>query len=311
MRFIHSTTDSKSVVEKWIKAFRSIKAFEEEWNCDIAEYDHSGVYAAMESAFGSSTSSKRRGLSFMKKYVGWYKSETGRNTSSIIENSTIDDMGLGKIRYWYVSSPLHLQSRLDKSFDPESDENTDNVCRCIFWLVYSGIPEDVAVNIKTSDVDLSQMTVFDGAKDVPIYREGMASLKNCVCLDRFRRVGRYGLVTQKRKDREKLLCGIHSTMNVITMRTVISQKRKIKSELNPEILNEGLAMRHVWVSGMFYRLYELERAGYPVSITPIVEAIASRSRSGNQNPKTVNSRIRRIRSEILIDYNNWKKVFSV
>jgi hypothetical protein len=66
----------------------------------------------------------------------------------------------------------------------------------------------------------------------------------------------------------------------------------------------SLSYHRVWLSGYFYRIYENERSGHEVDMTPIV-----RAHMEGKTYTSVKSKERVIWREYLEDYQRWKLVF--
>ena len=137
--FMQETTDNISVARSYSKLFSATEPYEEKWGADLCTRNADELQIMVNEMLGTRASSIRVRLIWLKTYVKW-----------CIDNGVpgacdgmlqIRDAGVDRIREQMVSSPFHLQIYLDSVFDPESEQTTDNIYRCFFWLAYGGMEE--------------------------------------------------------------------------------------------------------------------------------------------------------------------------
>lgn len=103
--------------------------------------------------------------------------------------------------------------------------------------------------------------------------------------------------------------GIKATTKTFTMRTTLS-KRNIKA------IKEGktdmqLSFYRVRMSGLFYRVYERERAGIPIDFSEAaVHAMEGKTYSLTGRVK-IEHKQNRIERDYMEDYQRWKLAFSI
>jgi len=220
-------------------------------------------------------------------------------------------VGLDKIKKQMVASPLHLQRFLDAVFDPEEEETIDNIYRCYFWMAYGGIDEEDTICVKRDDIDFSQMIIRYHTTSVPIYREAIPAFHNAVSLPSF--LYKHPNYTKPiRRDRvsgEEIMRGVKATTKTFTMRTTLS-KRNIKA-MQDGLTDLQLSFYRVRMSGLFYRTYEMERAGVPVNFSEAAQRVMDgKNYSLNGREKIVHKQ-NRIERDYMEDYQRWKLAFSI
>ena len=72
-----------------------------------------------------------------------------------------------------------------------------------------------------------------------------------------------------------------------------------------------LSYSRIWISGLFYRMYERERAGLPVDFSEAASRfMEGRTYKLESGRNTLESYQRRVAREYLLDYEYWKSTFS-
>ena len=210
-----------------------------------------------------------------------------------------------------VSGPLHLQKYLDSIFDPEEEETIDNLYRCYFWMAFGGIDEEDTILIKTEDVDLENMEIRYKSVSVPIYRDALPAFRNAITLNSFLyKHPKYSkLIRRERIPGDTIMRGIKATTKTFTMRTTLS-KRNIKA------IEEGktdlqLSFYRVRMSGLFYRTYEIERAGGTVDFSDAALRLMDGKTYSLSGREKIEHKQRRIERDYFEDYQRWKLAFSM
>ena len=181
----------------------------------------------------------------------------------------IENVGLSKVRTQMVANPTQLQMYLDVICEPESEQTTDNIYRCFYWMAYSGMGEEAILNAKCSDVDFENMVIHSGDEEFEIYREAIPAFKNAATLTEF--VYKHPnyppdkKVIRNRAPGNTLIRGIRSTTTVAALRVELS--RRSKKFLEDGSTDKQLSYYRVWLSGLFFRMNQRERAGIPVDFS--------------------------------------------
>lgn len=309
VRFIKDYTSSINTANVATVIFNAFEKYEDVWQADLCTQGADVLQAAVDEVVGIRAKSKWMTLTILKEYVKWCM--TMKVPGACDGMLHIETVGLDKIRHQMVSSPLHLQKFLDTLFDPESEETMDNLYRCYFWMAYGGIDEDDTIFIKAEDVDLTEMVIRYKDTRVPIYRESLPAFRNAVSLGSFL----YKNANYKkpiRRDRlvgDTIMRGIKATTKTFTMRTTLS-KRNIKAVKDGKT-DMQLSFYRVRMSGLFYRAYEMERAGIPVDFSEAaVNAMEGKTYSLSGRVK-IEHKQNRIERDYMEDYQRWKLAFSI
>ena len=293
-RFIREYTGSLNTANVATTIFNAMEEYEKSWNADLCTRSSEELQPVITEITGLRSRSKWMALTILKEYVKWCI--TMKVPGACDGMLQIKTVGLDKVKHQMVSSPLHLQKFLDDVFDPESEETLDNIYRCYFWMAYGGIDEEDTILIQNEQVDFGQMVIYYKTTNIPIYREALPALRNAVSLNSFlyKHPNYSKPVRRDRVPGNTLMRGIRATTKTFTMRTTLS-KRNIKA-IEDGLTDLQLSFYRVRMSGLFYRVYEMERAGIPTSFS---EA-ALRVMDGNK-----------IERSYLEDYQRWKLAFSI
>ena len=310
IKFIKENYKSASSVENCLSIFNACESFEEEWGNDLCTMDEDHIKLVLDKISGVRSNSRYIRTIIVKEYVKWCIINDIPGANDCIFK--VQASGISKIRETMVSSPIHLQKCLDEIFDAESEETIDNTYRCYYWLAFSGLQESDIYKIKKSDVDFGNFEIHFSGKDYPIYRESLASLKNSATLNSF--VYKHPLysnvISRDRVPGSELMRGVKAAASWQTVRAILSKKIKLKYESKETEVR--ISYHRVWMSGVFYRIYELERAGIPVNFS----AVADDFMDGNEykldsGRNTIEAKKRQIMRDFKNDYDRWKVAYSI
>ncbi len=312
-RFIAEFTTNLGRRNVAVKTFEALEKYENAWNADFCTRSEEELKPVVDEITGVREGSKKTRLSVMRAYVKWcLENDVPNATDELLK---IKDFGFEKLRRQMVSNPKHLERFLNTAFEKESLQTVDNIYRAYFWLAYSGISEDDVLDIRTGDVDLSQMLVRYGGKEYSLCREAIPSIKNCVELNSFRYIHPNYSDKEIYKPRAAGDALLRATIlkSVTDMRTEASKKQRLQKyrsedEKNDKSLDLRLSFDRVNLSGMFYRMYEAERAGMPVSfVSAASDFMSGKNYSQYYNKASIQ---RNIANKYKADYENWKEAFA-
>lgn len=295
--------------------FNALEPYEEAWGADLCTRSTEELQPVVSEIVGFRTSSKKLRLTILREYVNWCleKKVPGACDGLLL----IEKIGLEKLKRQTVANPQHLQRYLDCICDKENEKTVDNIYRCFYWLAYSGIKENLVMDVAVSDVDLEEMVIrFDGA-EYPIYREAIGAFKNCVSLTQFRyKHPNYNANTEVFRDRasgEMLLRGFSTPKSITAFRVEMSRKAKepkYREDFADDSLDLKLSFYRVWLSGLFYRTYEAERAGMPVDfMAAAIEFTDGKTYKLGRN--LIGAKHRQIANDYFKDYSRWKEAYSI
>lgn len=309
VRFIREYTGSLNTANVATTLFNALEEHEKSWGADLCTRSSEELQPVIDEIVGLRSKSKWMTLTILKEYVKWcIAMQVPGACDGMLQ---IKAVGLDKVKHQMVSGPLHLQKYLDDIFDPESDETIDNIYRCYFWMAYGGIDEEDTILIRNEQIDFSQMTIFYKTINIPIYREALPAFRNAVSLNSF--LYKHPNYTKPvRRDRvpgDTLMRGIRATTKTFTMRTTLS-KRNIKA-IEDGMTDLQLSFYRVRMSGLFYRVYEMERAGIPASFSEAALRVMDGKTYSLHGREKLEHRQNKIERNYLEDYQRWKLAFSI
>lgn len=309
-KFVRGYTNSISTAEVCQTIFNAFEQYEVEWGADLCTRSTEELQPVVDGLVGFRARSKWMRLIILKDYVKWC---IGMKVPGACDGMLkIETVGLEKVKHQTVASPLHLQRYLNSICEPESEETTDNIYRCFYWLAYGGVAEEDILSIKCSDVDLNNMVVRYNDTEVPIYREALPAFKNCVNLTQFvyKHPNYDKLVYKDRAYGDTLVRGIRSAPSIKAMRVELSRRSKAKIDEGKTDLK--LSYFRVWISGLFYRMYERERAGMPVDFSAAAaQFMEGKTYKLDRGRNTPEAKKRQLTRDYLEDYERWKLAFAI
>lgn len=309
-KFVRNYTNSISMAKFCETIFNKIEYYELQWGADLCTRTVEELQPVINVMVGVRARSKWSTLIVLKDYVKWC---IGEGIPDACDGMLkINTIGLDNIKIQMVSLPKHLQKYLDEIYDPEDMKTTDNIYRCFFWLAYSGMKEEDILNVKCNEVDLINLVVYHNGQSFEIYREAIPAFKNCVTLSSF--VYNHPLysadktVWKTRADGDTLIRGIRSLPTLNSMRMTLS--RKAREAIDANKTNQRLSYYKVYLSGLFYRMYEREKSGLSVDFTDAaLKFMEGKEYKLEKGCKTKEIKKRQIINDYIEDYNRWKLAF--
>jgi hypothetical protein len=336
-RFIKETTGSHHTENVARIMFDAIEPYEMNiWKADFCTVDLQKLQPVMDKILGLRMSSKWMAVTLLKKYVVWCLDKE-KYPSACDAIMSVKYEGLGKVREQMTANPIHLQAYFDKVFTLESEETLDNIYRCFLWMAYAGMNEDDALKVEIKDVNLTELRVEYEGVAYPIYREAIPAFKNAIHLTSF--VYKHPnypekIVMKKRAPGNTIIRGINFNSEegktrqdiIYTLRSQLSRrlseasKNKLDKKTNTmrdKLTEQTLSYYRIWLSGIFYRASEAERAGIPVQFADVADELMDRRvniekkeyKYGAKQGK-IQKRNRKAR-DYMEDYRRWKLAFSI
>ena len=305
-RFINQYTDNLGARTAHVYMFNQFEKFEKEWGADLCTRDKETLQVAIDRLAGFRMKSNVPKLAVLREYVKWCIANGIPGACDGMLK--IKEVGLTKIRLRTVASPAHLQQYMDKLLAPAEDKTTDCIYRCYLWLAYCGADEEDILNVKCSDVDLSEMVVRCGDDDIPLYRESFSAFRTCATSEHFAHgtpgTPGYRLVSRIKGD--QLLRGVRTMVD--SYKLSIQMSRKSAEKFGKDGMR--ISFKRARISGIFYRMYERERIGVPVDFSDVVD----HDMEGKEY-KTDTSSFNSIRNKQIRnyeeDYARWKMAYSI
>ena len=309
-QFIRQYTEKESIEKACVALFNALEAAEESWGADISTVDANRAKAAIENVVGMRMDSITQRVAILREYAKWCLKQGKPNACDALLK--VEVSGDAKMRKHTVKNPKHLQSYLDTLCDPESEQKVDNVIRCYFWLAYAGLSEEDALRVDSKDVDLTRMVITLDNRQYILPRESVAAITNCATLKYFRfdhpNYAATGPVNRDRAPGDKILRGVRSEPTADIIRSIVSRAARVAARSNKTDLR--LSYFRVWLSGLFYRIYEDDVAGIIDAHTAFIHYVEEEERRKDpkldMTDKAQRTRILHVANTYFRDYKRWK-----
>lgn len=308
--FIRDYTNSRYTKELCESIFNATEPYEKEWGADICTRKLEEIQPVIEQITGLRERSKLNRIIILKDYARWCinsRMVSGANE----EMFKVTSSGVEKMRKQMVSNPAQLQQYLNRLYDPEEKQTTENIYRCFFWLAFGGVAEEDIVRIKCDAVDFANMVVHYNGTEIPIYREAIPAFRNCAELTQFfyEHPNYTKPIWRDRVPGDTLVRGIRSPATTLSLRVEISRRaREVTGRLSSNSLR--LSYFRVWLSGIFFRTYELESIGIkPNFRTVAIEHMSTKTYNFNDDKVALEAKTRQLERDYQRDYQRWKFAF--
>ena len=103
--------------------------------------------------------------------------------------------------------------------------------------------------------------------------------------------------------------GIKANTQLLTLRSTLS-KRLTEAFKNGKT-QQQLSFYRIWLSGLFYRMYEMERAGIPADFSETAIQEMSGKTYSLEGRATLRQKQNRKAKDYMDDYQRWKLAFSI
>lgn len=307
MQFINQYSDNLSTRSDCISIFSATQKYEELYNADLYQFTVKDLQATMDDILGVRARSGSSRYSIIKKYINWCVDNNLPGATTAIYSIDLD--GINKLRTRTVKNPIHLQIYLDQICDSENEHTITNTYRCYYWLAYAGMAKQDIIKVRSRDVDLSTMTVEYNHESYPIYREAIPAFLNCIKLNAFTYIHPAYTIKKNRVDGDILVRGVKSTPSTSTIKTELTKRGKKAIDLGKTDL--VLSYSRVWLSGIFYRMYERELAGFPVDFSGAASFyVKTHKIKCGADYGYLDKYQRKVEQEYRRDYIRWKKTLS-
>lgn len=298
--FMRTQALSELYFSRYVALFNCIGDLERKWHTDVCAMAPERLQDVVTAISGVRDITNAR-WAMLRTYIKWCVSQ---NVAGAVDNTKLVKLNtVPKKKVRTVANPLQLQVYLDTICDPEDMHSADNTLRAYLWLAFAGVPMHKVCELTTGDVDLNSLTVRCGGYDLPIYREGLAAIKNCVELMRFTMIREGKPCRYERVKSDKLLRGTKSDPKFDNIGTFL-RRAHLKAAQTKTITKE-IAYSGAMLSGRCYRLYEREQAGLPLDFDGVAHRIIELEEfEGNFDAKYA-----RTKQMLKKDYEAWKTTF--
>jgi len=301
-KFIQETTTSLSMRRAIRIMFNDLESYEIQWGCDVSSQSPDEVNRAIENLCGFRFKNISARVRIIKNYANWCVRRGVDGARSDLADIEVDKTSVVKSKL--ISCPFELNTYMNTIFRPEKDRSIDDVYRCYLWMVFSGIDTSDICLVSKNNIDIDNMVYKLAGSEYPIYTEAVPSLMNCANLDSlviFRNGTPYKTQRVKGEEIIRTPSGLASTH---ACNTQIWKKLAASGHLDWKNKMSYYSLR---LSGVFYRTYEKEVAGYPVDF--LVDSSGILVKNERRRDSTSGGRPREARSELIRDYEAWKLAF--
>lgn len=307
--FIRDFTDSIRYANEVVRVFEQIEKREEEANKDFACFTEDEARdCCSELARVRSTTAMRKTV-ILRAYIRWCASNRIDGANKELLDWKWITISLDKTKM--VKNPAHLETVLNSIFDPVEEYSIDNIYRLYFWGIYSGMGTEQISSCTAGNVDLWHMTFRVDGEEFPIYRESVNCICTCAELKEFKEKHPNSTSVRDMRPRcsgAELSRGFVERKNPKGL-AVVSIKHA-KEAYDSGKTNVLLTFNGLTMSGLFYRMYERESAGFPVDFS----SVAQKDMEGKEyHLKTLKEKYLKQRKtkEYEDDYLRWKIAFGL
>lgn len=286
--------DSKRIEE----VFNTIAPKEEELGKDVSEFSSDEIQDIVSNRIGRRNSTGKSLFKFVCEYLEW----CGKNQIPVAADiSKVVAKSNARNGNEFFSSPAHIKLCLDQAYRvPECNPSTTPL-KCLVWLLFSGIDVDNACEVKNSDIDFENLLIHYNGIDYPLYRESIPDFKNAVNKETFVYFHpKYDPVERVRMKSDYVLRGLKTPK--MSYEYVKQLKRK------NEELEKKFVPRSIIKSGIYYRIYEIERMGFPADLSEEIDRQMKNRDLDSPGYRYKNTALNNVRFNVKAEYELWKSV---
>lgn len=312
--FIEAHTNSDKTAAKIVQIFSWFEPHEEKWRMDLSQQCTEELQPVVNELTGVRSKSTELILIILKEYVKW----CGRNGYEVSKGIfDVRIITIDKIQNQMVASPLHLKSKLDDYFDAVEEETVDITYRVFLWMAFAGLEDKDAIRITADCVDFKNLRINFEGHSYEIYKECLEDFKKACLLPSFQYNHPNYSTRRDRANGNIIMRGFRSpTVDLMTIRPVINKKFAVDDvEETGGRQKSRISYKRIYLSGIFYRAYERERAGLPVDFSEFVAQSIERKEKTKKytvtKTRTLTTIANTLEREYLADYEKWKCAFAM
>lgn len=333
MAFVDSKERSATTRKFLIQIFNGFEPYENKWGMDLSLQQAEVLQPVVSELSGLRGKSTEVILIMLKEYVKWLMHNNYPYDKGIYNVKTDS---LDKVRNQMVSSPAHLSKLMlkceveigtddkdnkiivERGFDKPELETVDVTYRVFLWMAFMGLYDREAIDVRVSDVDLDNLVLVYKGKNYKIYQEAKLDFEKACKLTDFCYIHPNYTTRRNRADGDLLMRGIKSSEVVMsTLRPIINRKLNPQPKGKTIKLKDKLSYRKIYLSGAFYRMFELERMGEEVDFSKLVAKDVLMKKETDRPDytisatRTLNVITNKMERDYMTDYERWKCAFDV
>lgn len=310
-RFIADYANEKSTYRATTRILRRLEKYEKQWGADFCTKSTEELRPVVDEVTGMRYESTVVVLSILREYVKWCINNGVPGACDGMLSIRV--AGIGNIKKRMVASPLHLKTYLDTILHPVDEGTIDNTYRCFFWMIYAGVDENYVMSISKRNIDLKNREIRCGSNYYPIYPEALDSFESVVKLKKFKYI--HPNYKKEEPTYKERIPGNSILRGVSSDKVLVKLKEQITARITRAIADGKTELRlssnRAALSGIFYRLYDRERAGLPISFTEFATMrVAKNTPDVFKDKKETDKRIKKAERDLENDYARWKLAFS-
>ena len=208
----------------------------------------------------------------------------------------------------FAANPTHLNMLLDLILPMEHPRTVAGIHRAYLWLAFSGVPLARVFELKSGSMEFDTMSILYKGRVFPIYRESLPVLRAAAESTSLRYTHKMvSTRDRQRADGDSVLRGFTEPSRDLIASAIMKSEVSLRKSGGPFV---RLSYRTVYLSGIFYRMYEKERAGYPVDFSLEVMDYFTYEYEGAELTKTtIRGKMNVREKELLKGYQEWKRCF--
>ena len=283
------------------RLFREAIPYEEKFGKDLSQFDNLELLKFLEERFGTKEFPLYRALEIVRQYCVFLRDMEPSPSKAWrwIKTDQADEL-----QATMYAGPLHLAAELDRVFAPLSENSVDMLYRCYLWLAFAEVPNNIIPLLRRENVDMLNRRVIINGKNFRIFEEAASVFARVKEMDAFKVVEYKGDAYINRNYPEMFFS--------FKERGEYNPEGKLKTlkiKLSSLSRETGAALNYsaVRTSGMFYRVFELERS---MCIKSPDEALVPFDMRGSAK-KNEGGADQRTKKNLLTRYEAWKKAFEV
>lgn len=308
--FIRQYTTDAAVARSLLLMFNRLEPYEVDYGGDICTMPVESAQLVIDKEYGRSKSRSAETFIALKKYSKWAIHTGVPGACDGLAN--VKDPSAEYIKERTVSGPKHLSICLDQMLLPAGSETMDDIYRCFIWLAFFGIPAEDAVEITTEEVDIRNLCITHNNKTYTICQEALPEVRNATTLNQILYIHENPHY-ERMRDRvpgNKILRGLRRDIDLGYIRGLVGHKVTLARRAGK--LKVQLGYTNVWRSGLFYRMYENERAGLLVDFRDAaIQHVLGDNDGADLNAKFTPKYIANTINKLTQDYNRWKLAYSI
>lgn len=305
--FIEETYSNHHTTDYCRRTFELIQKYEEQNKRDICTFNAEELSTVISEIIGLRERSKAGRMIILQKYIDWCVKRGYPGAKNELQH--VDTSNIDKIKSKLIANPKQLQNYLDSYLADEHLHTADNLYRAYLWIGYGGIPERYITQMNSSHIHLDTMEIVYENYTAPIYREAIVSIKDAATAETFEYIHPRYTISRNRLPGDYLFRSVRGTLSGDDLQSQLSKKVSAYRKKYPDSTIPRLYYYNVWLSGIFYRMYETEAAGFEVDFTQVVNEFMSGKEYKFTPTATEEYKIRQLKKEFSTDYERWKAAF--